>query len=264
MTNVRLTLLAAIPLALGAGACKKSPDALVLLDVRGSGSFAAPVVSVRFSVPGQTDAGWPTHVVSSDLGSEGLQFGYYLPGGSGTITVQADVPGTIAPLLIALLNFKMPVPAGVHYRRRHHDGARADQVENGKSAFVADDGEECALRRAHLCVGAAPLTDCRGSMPPVRERPEGKVSHVSTIAVRKSKECPAYPGHPSAGGINDEFEKFRRRHSSRADYLGRSGAGPGSGHRKAQREGRGSMGVRNTLNLGREVGRREQSQCRGR
>ena len=45
---------------------------------------------------------------------------------------------------------------------------------------------------------------------------------------------------------------------------GGTGAGPGSGHRKAQREGRGSMGIRNTLNLGREVGRREQSQCRGR
>ena len=125
-------------------------------------------------------------------------------GGWGSHPARSPAPRrrrrSIAPLLIALLNFKMPVPAGVHYRRRHHDGARADQVENGKSAFVADDGEECALQRAHLCVGAAPLTDCRGSMPPVRERLEGKVSHVSTIAVRKSKECPAYRGHPSAGG----------------------------------------------------------------
>jgi hypothetical protein len=91
MTRARLALGAAA-LALGAGgaACKKTGDALVLLDLRASGTFAAPVVSVRLSVPWEADAGWPSHVLSSDLGAEGLKFGYYLPGGGGPITIQAE------------------------------------------------------------------------------------------------------------------------------------------------------------------------------
>ena len=45
---------------------------------------------MRLSVPWQADAGWPSHVVSSDLGSEGFKFGYYLPGGGGPVTIQAE------------------------------------------------------------------------------------------------------------------------------------------------------------------------------
>jgi hypothetical protein len=86
----RAIALLAATLALGAGACKKTGDALILLDLRASGTFPAPVASVRLSVPWQADAGWPSHVVATDLGPAGFKFGYYLPGGGSPITVQAE------------------------------------------------------------------------------------------------------------------------------------------------------------------------------
>ena len=89
MTRVGVVLLAA-GLAVGASACKKTGDALILLDLRASGTFPALVTSVRLSVPWQADGGWPSHVVDTDLGPAGFKFGYYLPGGGSPITIQAE------------------------------------------------------------------------------------------------------------------------------------------------------------------------------
>jgi hypothetical protein len=87
--RIALALVAAA-LATGAAGCKKSGDALILLDLRASGAFPAPVTSVRLSVPWQADAGWPSHLIDTDLGPEGFKFGYYLPGGGNPITIQAE------------------------------------------------------------------------------------------------------------------------------------------------------------------------------
>ena len=92
VTKARLLLAAALTLALAlalaGGACKKSPDALLLLEIRASGPFVAPVASVRLSVPDH--AGWPVHVVSANLGAGGVKVGYYVPGGAGPVTVRAE------------------------------------------------------------------------------------------------------------------------------------------------------------------------------
>ena len=62
--------------------CKPEADALVLLDVRGSGMFSPPAATLQLSAPG-----WPTRSVAGTLGPEGVRVGYYGPGGSAAVTI---------------------------------------------------------------------------------------------------------------------------------------------------------------------------------
>jgi hypothetical protein len=98
----------AAALVVGAGACKKSPDALLLLEVRSSGPLVAPVARVRFSLPDR--AGWPSHVVGSDLGAGGLKFGYYVPGGAPVTVLGEALDGKDCVLGQGTLTF--PATAG--------------------------------------------------------------------------------------------------------------------------------------------------------
>jgi hypothetical protein len=65
-------------------ACTKH-DALVLLDLRGSGPLGAPVVRVRLSAPG-----WKTRVITGTIGPEGFRVGYYGPADGGAVSVTAE------------------------------------------------------------------------------------------------------------------------------------------------------------------------------
>jgi hypothetical protein len=74
--------LALLAIAAGLAACRPEGDALVLLDVRGSGVFAPPVTTLQLSAPG-----WPTRSIASTLGSDGVRVGYYGPGRGDAVTV---------------------------------------------------------------------------------------------------------------------------------------------------------------------------------
>src|SRR5206468_11412293 len=58
---------------LGSISCSRN-DSLVLLDLRTSGPLGPPVARVRLSA-----RGWPTRVVTGDIGAGGFLVGYYGP-----------------------------------------------------------------------------------------------------------------------------------------------------------------------------------------
>lgn len=74
----------AAALAIAAHGCSRN-DSLVLIDLRASGPFGAPVASVRLKA-----SGWPTRVVIGDIGPDGLRVGYYGPASGGAVTVTAE------------------------------------------------------------------------------------------------------------------------------------------------------------------------------
>ena len=74
--------LALLAVVAAIGACKPEADALVLLDVRGSGMFAPPATTLQLSAPG-----WPTRSVTGTLGPDGVRVGYYGPGSSAAVTI---------------------------------------------------------------------------------------------------------------------------------------------------------------------------------
>jgi hypothetical protein len=90
MPVTRGWLVVVVGAALAIGACRKTTDSLLLLDVRASGALSEPVASLRFSVPDRAGVGWPVRTVPGDLGSGGVKFGYYIPGGAGPVTVLAE------------------------------------------------------------------------------------------------------------------------------------------------------------------------------
>lgn len=79
-------VLAAVALALGSGfsACTKH-DGLILLDLRSSGPYGAPVAHIRMSAKG-----WPTRSVTGTLSPAGFRVGYYGPADGGPVTVTVE------------------------------------------------------------------------------------------------------------------------------------------------------------------------------
>jgi hypothetical protein len=60
-------------------------DGLILLDLRSSGPYAAPVVHIRMSAKG-----WTTRTVSGSIGPEGFLVGYYGPAKGGPVTAMVE------------------------------------------------------------------------------------------------------------------------------------------------------------------------------
>jgi hypothetical protein len=86
--STRAWLLLASALAgLWGSACAQA-DALLLLDVRASGHFSAPIATVSVSALEHPD--WPVRSTASDLAPPGLMFGYYAPGGAGPVTISVE------------------------------------------------------------------------------------------------------------------------------------------------------------------------------
>jgi hypothetical protein len=168
--------LALVALLLGAAACQKKAERLLLLDVRVASQLPSTVSAIRFSA-----MGWPTRSVAGVISPAGLKFGYYGPSGSGpvTVTVQAIdarncVLGTgSATVLDTLSGQTSPVtvvyvsplePTMCLLRDAGFDSGEVDAGADGLEADAAGDAEAGADTRTDLRTdtGTDSRSDARG------------------------------------------------------------------------------------------------------